>query len=84
MSDLDVYWSKLETTGGSQQKLKPLIDMLMDKGLIKTQSHGSKLGDEMSIYLPNSVRNYLTNAMENNASRMKVEFMLIKNYCDKF
>ena len=59
--------------------------MLKDKGLIVTTMYqSSHLGEEMSIYMPNSVRNYLKDAMENNASKLKVEFMLIKNYCDKF
>jgi hypothetical protein len=59
--------------------------MLKDKGLIKTTMYqSSHLGEEMSFEIPNSVKEYLKRDLEGDLSKKMVEYILIKNYCNKF
>ena len=73
MYDLDKYWTKID----SSQSVKHVINKLNGKGLVSMEQRGN----DTSVYLPHSVRDFLKEEMANTLESVAVRFMLIKNYC---
>jgi hypothetical protein len=50
---------------------------------VRTEQRGGNLQEDISVYLPHSVRDFLKDEMSNTPESLAVRFMLIKNYCSK-
>jgi len=82
MSDLKSYWKQIHP----EQKLNPIIESLLHKGLIKAgeEEHVAlKIGDEIRIQMATSVRNYLTLTLKARYGNKEINLMLATNYRDK-